>query len=138
LFAHFQTNDDDLDVFMERLNLKNENSEFWRKRFTGEDLTEGDITESDIIKASMDTDEDAFTDDEEEEDEDEDVEAGEEADYLVEDGGEIEETEPPGMLAMQLLKNKKDFPEKVVRGIHTLVCWMTNTVAWQFYQGYLH
>lgn len=108
-----ETNDDDLDVFMERLNLKNENSEFWRKRFTGEDLTEGDITESDIIKASLDTDEDAFTDDEEEEDEDEDVEAGEEADYLVEDGGEIEETEPPGMLAMQLLKNKKDFPEKV-------------------------
>ena len=85
---------------MERLNLKNENTEFWRKRFIGEEV-EGDES---LAQASLDTDDDTYTD---EDDEDE-------ADDPSEDGGEEDEEEPPEMLAMQLLKNKKDLPGKVV------------------------
>lgn len=110
VWLYVQRNDEELDIFMERLNLKNENSEFWRKRFTGEDILDG---EESLARASSDTDDDTFDDDDDDE-EDEDVEVEEEVDDLVEDGGEVEEGEPPEMLAMQLLKNKKDVPEKVV------------------------
>ena len=90
---------------MERLNLKNENTEFWRKRFIGEEV-EGDES---LAQASIDTDDDTYTDED-----DDDVEVEDDADDPSEDGGEEDEEEPPEMLAMQLLKNKKDLPGKVV------------------------
>lgn len=95
---------------MERLNLKNDNTEFWRKRFIGEEV-EGDES---LARASVDTDDDTYTDEDDEDDDDDDVEVEDDADDPSEDGGEEDEEEPPEMLAMQLLKNKKDLSRKVV------------------------
>lgn len=94
---------------MERLNLKNDNTEFWRKRFIGEEV-EGES----LAQASIDTNDDTYTDEDEDEDDDDDVEVDDDADDPGEDGGEEDEEEPPEMLAMQLLKNKKDLPGDVV------------------------
>ena len=105
-----QKNEEEIDLFMERLNLKNDNTEFWRKRFIGEEV-EGDES---LARASVDTDDDTYTDEDDEDDDDDDVEVEDDADDPSEDGGEEDEEEPPEMLAMQLLKNKKDLSRKVV------------------------
>ena len=97
---------------MERLNLKSENTEFWRKRFTGgEDVLE---EEEFLARASADSDDDTLSDDDEDEDDEDDLQVEDSADDPVEDGGEEDEGEPPEMLAMQLLKNKKDLTNNEV------------------------
>lgn len=107
-----QRNEEEIDIFMERLNLKSENTEFWRKRFTaGEDALE---EEEFLARASADSDDDSFIEDDEDEDDEDDLQVEDSADDPVEDGGEEDEGEPPEMLAMQLLKNKKDMPDKEV------------------------
>lgn len=101
-----ERNEEEIDIFMERLNLKSENTEFWRKRFTGgEDVLE---EEEFLARASADSDDDTLSDDDEDEDDEDDLQVEDSADDPVEDGGEEDEGEPPEMLAMQLLKNKKD------------------------------
>lgn len=101
-----ERNEEEIDIFMERLNLKSENTEFWRKRFTGgEDVLE---EEEFLARASADSDDDTLSDDDEGEDDEDDLQVEDSADDPVEDGGEEDEGEPPEMLAMQLLKNKKD------------------------------
>lgn len=112
-----QINDDEIDMFMERLNLKSENTEFWRKRFTGgEDVLEEEF----LARASTDSDDDTFIDDDDDEDDEDDLQVEDSVDDPVEDGGEDDEGEPPEMLAMQLLKNKKDLPDKEV--CHPRLC----------------
>lgn len=107
-----QKNDEEIDIFMERLNLKNENTEFWRNRFTGgEEVLEEEF----LARASTDTDDDTFMDDDEDDDDEDDLQVEDSVDDPVEDGGEEDEIEPPEMLAMQLLKNKKDAADKEVR-----------------------
>lgn len=103
-----QVEEDTSDIFMERLNLKNDNTEFWRKRLTGEDehiellqisgTSSGFTVETDIEDGEEDDDED----DEEVEEENEEIED------LVDDGGEEDELEAPELLALQLLKKKAD------------------------------
>lgn len=106
-----EKNDEEIDIFMERLNLKNENTEFWRNRFTGgEEVLEEEF----LARASMDTDDDSFIDDDEDDDDEDDLQVEDSVDDPVEDGGEEDEIEPPEMLAMQLLKNKKDAADKEV------------------------
>ncbi|XP_024378551.1 uncharacterized protein [Physcomitrium patens] len=102
-----ERHDEEIDMFMERLTLKNENSEFWRKRFIG---GAGILDEEEsLYQASADSDEETFADDDDEDDDDEDeLQVTDSADDLVEDGGEEDVGEPPEMLAMQLLKNKKE------------------------------
>lgn len=99
---------------MGRLNLKSENTEFWRKRFTG---GAGVLDEEEsLARANLslaDSDDDSFLDDDEDDDDEDDLQVEDSADDLAEDGGEEDEGEPPEMLAMQLLKNK-DLPEKEV------------------------
>ncbi|KAG0565121.1 hypothetical protein KC19_8G166500 [Ceratodon purpureus] len=107
-----ERNDDEIDIFMERLNLKSENTEFWRKRFTGgEDV----LNEEEFLgRASADSDDDTYSDDEDDEDDEDDLQVEDSADDPVEDGDEEDVGEPPEMLAMQLLKNKKDLPDKEI------------------------
>ncbi|KAG6555175.1 hypothetical protein Mapa_003214 [Marchantia paleacea] len=103
-----QIEEETSDIFMERLNLKNDNTEFWRKRLTGEDehiellqisgTSSGFTVESDLDDGEEDDDED----DEEVEEENEEIED------LVDDGGEEDELEAPELLALQLLKKKAD------------------------------
>jgi len=112
--ALLQTNNEEIDIIMERLNLKNENTEFWRKRFAG---GAGVLDEEEsLARASLslaDSDDDIFVDDDEDDDDEDDLQVEGSADDFVEDGGEEDEAEPPEMLAMQLLNNK-DLPEKEV------------------------
>ena len=127
VFLHFwQRTDEEIDIFMERLNLKNENTEFWRKRFNaGEDVLEEEF----LARASAESDDDTFEDDEEDEDDEDDLQVEDSTDDPVEDGGEEDEGEPPEMLAMQLLKNKKDLPDKeVCDSCYINICLYAQTV----------
>lgn len=111
VWPFLQRNVEETDIFMERLNLKSENTEFWRKRFTGgEDV----LDEEFLARASTDSDDDTFIDDDEDEDDEDDLQVEDSVDDPVEDGGEEDEVEPPEMLAMQLLKNKKDVADSKV------------------------
>ncbi|KAL2642218.1 hypothetical protein R1flu_009805 [Riccia fluitans] len=103
-----QVEEDTHDIFMERLNLKDDNTEFWRKRLTGEDesseLLQSSSATSDFIEET-----DLEDGEDEEDDDDEEVEEeNEEVEDLVDDGGEEEEVEAPELLALQLLKKKAD------------------------------
>jgi hypothetical protein len=98
--------DDRLEKFMSRLNLKNENNtEYWRKRFLGENTEEvgEDESEEDDSQSTL-GDAEASGENKEDGDGEEEVEVEEEPDDL-EDGGAEEEVEPRVMLAQQLLES---------------------------------
>ncbi|KAL3695612.1 hypothetical protein R1sor_009688 [Riccia sorocarpa] len=102
-----QVEEDIHDILMERLNLKNDNTEFWRKRLTGEnespELLQSSVSTSDFIEETE------VEDGEDEEDEEDEVEEeNEEVEDLVDDGGEEEEAEAPELLALKLLKKKAE------------------------------
>lgn len=94
-----------LEKFMSRLNLKNENNtEYWRKRFLGENTEEEEWEDPGIGDGAESDGADTETSGGKRDDGDGEEDAEEEIDYL-EDGGEEEEVEPPVMLATQLMDN---------------------------------
>ncbi|MCO5580736.1 hypothetical protein L7F22_034606 [Adiantum nelumboides] len=97
--------DDRVEMFLSRLNLKNEyNTEYWRKRFLGESTEdEGEDSGNGEIAETVSNGEasEGKSDDGDGEDE------VEEETVDVEDGGEEEEVEPQVMLATQLMENEE-------------------------------
>ncbi|MCO5587527.1 hypothetical protein L7F22_041477 [Adiantum nelumboides] len=97
--------DDRVEMFLSRLNLKNEYStEYWRKRFLGESTEdEGEDSGNGEIAETVSNGEasEGKSDDGDGEDE------VEEETVDVEDGGEEEEVEPQVMLATQLMENEE-------------------------------
>ena len=115
--------DNRLEKFLSRLNLKNENNtEYWRKRFLGENTEEEEIGDTDIGEDdSENTAGNAEGSGENKEDgdgeEEVEVEVEEEADDL-EDGGAEEEVEPRVMLAQQLLESDEALEMQVHLFVH--------------------
>lgn len=104
-----------MDELISRIKLEEGNTEFWRRRFLGEGLTENhnkplEVEEYDVLDVSDDTDigddagkeaeDDEVDDDDEDEVEQTEIQVGE----RVKDK-EVEATKPPQMIGVQLLKD---------------------------------
>ncbi|KAK6156423.1 hypothetical protein DH2020_010671 [Rehmannia glutinosa] len=106
--------DEDLDELISRIKLHEGNTEFWRRRFLGEDLNENhskplEVEDFDVLDVSDDADvgddvvkeaEDDEVDEEEEEVEQTEIQVGD----RVKDK-EVEAAKPPQMIGVQLLKD---------------------------------
>lgn len=129
--------DEELDNFRSQLNLKDENTENWRKRFLAmcsPESVEGEqqpteeeqpaklnVTGGSVLQDEIETDDVAEVDDEEENDEE--VEVDDFVEDGVEDGAEDDEPDeadepdgPPEMLAVKLFKTSPELlaSQKVV------------------------
>ncbi|CAM6089761.1 unnamed protein product [Calypogeia fissa] len=110
------TEEDNVDIFLRRLTLENDHTEFWRKRLTGE-IQDADLFQVADGLGSADLTEDVDSDfgEEDEDDIDEDAEEIEENEDLAEDGG-ADDPEAPELLALKLMKKKAEVAEQQVLG----------------------
>ncbi|KAK9160150.1 hypothetical protein Syun_006491 [Stephania yunnanensis] len=110
--------DEELDRLISRIKLEDGNTEFWRRRFLGEDLNEGRMTPTNTEKTELlDTvDEEDVVDDvakeEDEVDEEEEVEPTENQDGDMAKEKEVETAKPLQMIGVQLLKDVDQTPTR--------------------------
>ncbi|KAK9140739.1 hypothetical protein Scep_010420 [Stephania cephalantha] len=110
--------DEELDRLISRIKLEDGNTEFWRRRFLGEDLNEGHMTPTNTEKTELlDTvDEEDVVDDvakeEDEVDEEEEVEPTENQDGDMAKEKEVETAKPLQMIGVQLLKDVDQTPTR--------------------------
>ncbi|KAL5990264.1 hypothetical protein ACLOJK_011161 [Asimina triloba] len=109
--------DEELDELISRIKLQDGNTEFWKRRFLGEDIIEvhGKQTDNEDLELSDSSDDAESMDDnskEEEDNEAEEEETEEEAEQTeIESQGErmkvkeVEKAKPPQMIGVQLLKD---------------------------------